>query len=203
MDQRLKKLQELQAVSRSLILSRAAALREGKESSFRSFKQELAKKKEITLRWQEETKKKFAAGAEQKQIIAQSKERKRLDILDKLKEVGGPFTDADQVKEYMDSSLVEGEKQTRLKKELQFARESSTTLPSVDPLFRIQVRLPTGRRRDKTAAEFADSLSAFLGKKADSVALPYIAFKSSLQKYSQNNNNNNINNNMYCVKLCM
>ena len=66
----------------------------------------------------------------------------------------------------------------------------------MDPLFRIQVRLPTGRRRDKTAAEFADSLSAFLGKKADSVALPYIAFKSSLQKYSQNNNNNNINNNM-------
>ena len=83
-------------------------MREGKESSFRSFKQELAKKKEITLRWQEETKKKFAAGAEQKQIIAQSKERKRLDILDKLKEVGGPFTDADQVKEYMESSTLHG-----------------------------------------------------------------------------------------------
>ena len=60
---------------------------------------------------------------------------------------GGPFTDAVQVQEAM-SGLSEKEKQARLKKELQFAREICTTLPSVDPLFRIQVTLPNKRRQN-------------------------------------------------------
>ena len=59
--------------------------------------------------------------------------------------------------------------QQRLK-EMQFARESSTTLPSVDSQFRIQVALPNNRRRDKTSKEFGDSLIAFQGKMAESAA---------------------------------
>ena len=194
-DQRLKKFQTLPAVSRSMILSKSAELLEGKETNFRSYRQELNKKRELELNWQEETKRKFANGAEEKQLVAQGKERKRLELLAKLKEDGGPFTDADQMQEYLDSSLAEGVKQARLKKELQFSRESSTTLPSVDPLFRIQVTLPSGKRRDKNPAEFAASLMAFLGKKADSVDLPYLTFKTSLMKYSDSNVINNNNNN--------
>ena len=96
------------------------------------------------------------------------------------------------VKEFLDNSTMEQHaKQTRLKMEIQFARESSTTLPSVDPLFRIQVTLPSGKRRDKNPAEFAESLMAFLGKKADSVALPYNVFRSSLQKYTDLSDTNN------------
>ena len=60
--------------------------------------------------------------------------------------------------------------QQRLKKEMQFARESSTTLPSVDSQFRIQVALPNNRRRDKTSKEFGDSLMVFQGKMAESAA---------------------------------
>ena len=191
-DYRLKKLQTLPAVSRSMILSRARELREGKESSFRSYREELARKEELELEWREETKKKFAEGAATKQIVAQTKERKRLNLLDKLKHCGGPFTEAEQVKEFLDNSTMEQHaKQTRLKMEIQFARESSTTLPSVDPLFRIQVTLPSGKRRDKNPAEFAESLMAFLGKKADSVALPYNVFRSSLQKYTDLSDTNN------------
>ena len=77
-DYRLKKLQTLPAVSRSMILSRARELREGKESSFRSYREELARKEELELEWREATKKKFADGAAAKQIVAQTKERKRL-----------------------------------------------------------------------------------------------------------------------------
>ena len=62
-------------------------------------------------------------------------------------------------------------------------------------LFRIQVTLPSGKRRDKNPAEFAASLMAFLGKKADSVDLPYLTFKTSLMKYSDSNVINNNNNN--------
>ena len=168
-----------------MILSRAKDLREGRVSDFRSYKTEMEEKRRLELNWQEKMKEKFAAGAEEKQIIAQAKERKRLDLLEELKEGGGPFTDADRVKEYVDrGGSPEKEKKKRLKKELQFARESSTTLPSTDPLFRIQVTLPNKKRRDKTNMEFVDSLMSFLGKKAESTAMEYNLFKTSLQKFS-------------------
>ena len=62
--------------------------------------------------------------------MAQQKERKRLDLLDQL----NAFTDAVQAQEYLAMpGLSEKEKQVRLKKELQFAMEICTTLPSVDP----------------------------------------------------------------------
>ena len=60
-------------------------------------------------------------------------------MLEELKQLGGPFTNAEEVEEYLTGSLSEKEKATRLKKEVKFARDSSTTLPQVDPLFKIQV----------------------------------------------------------------
>ena len=80
--------------------------------------------------------------------------------------------------------------------ELQFARESSTSLPHVDPLFKIQITLPSKKRREKTAQEFADSLMAYLGKRSDKATMEYSMFRISLAKYSsgegsvKDNNNN-------------
>ena len=51
-----------------------------------------------------------------------------------------------------------------MKKEKRFARKSSTTLPSVDSLFKIQVTLPSGKRRNKNAKEFGESLKVFLSE---------------------------------------
>lgn len=175
-----------------MILARAGELREGKASEFRTFKDQVQKKKQVELEWQEKTKEKFALGAEERQLVAQAKERKRLDMLDTLKAGGGPFTDAGQVKEYIDRpDLEEKEKQKRMKKELQFARESSTTLPSVDPLFRIQISLPNNRRREKTSREFAESLMAFLGKKGESRTVDYSMFRSSLRRFTPGSDYNN------------
>lgn len=197
-DYRLKKLQTLPAVSRSMVLARAKELREGKESEFRSFKLQVARKQEVELEWKERIKK-FAEGAGERQLVAQAKERKRLDLLDLLKAGGGPFTDAEQVQAYLDRpGLVEKEKQQRMKKELQFARVSSTTLLSVDPLFQIQVTLPNNRRRDKTAKEFGDSLMAFLGKMAESAAMEYNLFRSSLRNFNPESDGNNVNNCVCC-----
>ena len=52
---------------------------------------------------------------------------------------------------------------------MQFARESSTPLPSVDPIFKIMKRQPNGKRKMKTAYEFGEALSlmSFLGKRSD------------------------------------
>ena len=191
-DYRLKKLQTLEAVSRSMILAKSAELRDGEESNFRSFKVEVEMKRQLELDWQQRTKEKFAAGACEKQQVAQAKERKRLDLLDSLKENGGPFTDADQVQLYLDQEgITDREKQIRMKKEIQFARQSSTTLPSNDPIFKIQVSLPTGKRRDKNHQEFGVSLMMFLGKKADSHIMDYNVFRSSLRKYCDNSDGNN------------
>ena len=98
-------------------------------------------------------------------------------MMEKLKVVGGPFTNSDMVMEYMeDREVTEKLKQKRLKLELQFARESSTSLPHVDPLFKIQITLPSKKRREKTAQEFADSLVTYLGKKSDKATMEYNMF---------------------------
>ena len=63
-------------------------------------------------------------------MLGQIKERKRLNMLKQLKIDGGPFTDAEAVNKYLDSPLEDTKtKQSRLKLELRFARESSTNLP--------------------------------------------------------------------------
>ena len=56
-----------------------------------------------------------------------------------MKQEKGPWTNAEEVEEFMAKEISEKEKQARLKKEMKFARDSSTTLPKVDSLFKIQV----------------------------------------------------------------
>ena len=72
----------------------------------------------------------------------------------------------------------------RLKLELQFARDSSTTLPKNDPIFKMMITQPNKRRRDKTADEFGESLMIFLGKKTDQEMMDYSVFKSTIEKFT-------------------
>lgn len=174
-----------------MTLAVATELRAGKESRFRSFKKEVEMKRNLTMEWKEKIKEKVARGADMKAVVAQNKERKRLGVLEELRSWGGPFCSAEEVEEFINrEDLEDKEKQKRLKKELRFARESSTTLPSSDPLFRVQVTMPGGKRRDKNAEEFGAALMAFLGKKADSTTvMDYSIFRSSIKKYLMDNNN--------------
>ena len=187
-DYRLKKIQTLEAVSRSLILQRAKDLREEKETrGFRTFRKEAEAKREVELAWSLKMKEKMKLGYSEKQIIGQNKERKRLDMMEALKAADGPFTDAGSVQKYLDNDKIGNkEKQSRLKLELRFARESSTTLPQADQVFRIQVTMPNKKRRDKTVQEFGESLMVYLGKKSDKAVIEYKKFKESLEKFSLN-----------------
>ena len=182
-DYRLQKLQTLPAASRSIVLQKTRTLRDAsKGPSFRSFRKVVEIKREKEVEWNKNLKEKFATDAEKKQQAALGQERKRLGLLEDLKECGGPFTHAEQVEQYLaDEDIPEKDKQRRMKKEIQFARESSTTLPRVDPIFRIQVTQTNKKRRDKTEKEFGDSLMSYLGKKADRAISEYSAFKSSLR----------------------
>ena len=62
-----------------MILEKAAELRDGKETNFRSFKEEIERKKQLTYEWKQRTKEKIEQSTSIKQQIAQMKERKRLD----------------------------------------------------------------------------------------------------------------------------
>lgn len=117
--------------------------------------------------------------------MARHREEKRLDILDFLKSKGGggPFTDHREVDEYLGrTDETEKEKVKRMKMELQYARDSSTLLPKVDPIFRVQITvLETGKRRQKTPAEFGEALKSLLGKRSSRSVMEYNSFKETLR----------------------
>ena len=182
-DYRLKKLRTLNAVSRSIILQKSQELRAGQIPSFRGFKAAAQAKREVELKWSKDTREKFEKGSEQKQEMAQRNERKRLNMLDKLKHSGGPFTDSGEVEKFLEDPDVDDKtKQQRMKLEVQFARESTTLLPKVDPLFRIMRTLPNGKRRTKTAQEFGEALMSYLGRRSDRSTLEYDKFQQTLDK---------------------
>ena len=134
------------------------------------------------MEWNEKMALKLKDEARRKQEVSLGQERKRLLLLEYLKTKSGPFTNAEEVEQYIKSDVSEKEKQARMKKEVQFARDSSTTLPRVDPLFKIQEILPNKKRRDKTSAEFGDALMSYLGKKADRSVMEYATFQQSLRE---------------------
>ena len=139
-DNRVKKLQTLSAASRSIILKKTMSIKETSDmSSFRSFKKQVEMKRNLELQWNQKMSEKLKGDEERKQMVALGQERKRLVMLEELKEENGPFTNAEEVEKFMASKISENEKQVRLKKEVKYARESSTTLPRVDSRFKIQV----------------------------------------------------------------
>jgi hypothetical protein len=118
-DQRLKKMQTLGAASRSIILRKTRALREAREEvNFRSFRQQVEDKREKEVKWNTKMSEKMKDETERKQETALGQERKRLLALEKLKMKGGPFTNAEEVEEYLRSEIPEKEKQTRMKQEV-------------------------------------------------------------------------------------
>ena len=184
-DQRLKKFQTLNATSRSIVLQKTKQLRinHGSVNTFRSFRKQVEARRQLELKWNKKQEERFKTDADKKQEVSLVKERKRLNMLEELKSYKGPFTNSDEVQLYLDDPDVDiKDKQKRLKKEVQFARDSSTTLPKVSPIFKIQVTMKDKKRRDKTAIEFGDALKVYLGKKEERIQLDYSAFKESLRQ---------------------
>ena len=102
--------------------------------------------------------------------------------MQKLKEQRGPFTSAEEMDAYL-SDLDENnkkEEQKMMKLEISYARDTSTLLPKVDPLFKIRKVDLKGKQRDKTATEFGEALAVLLGRKADRRAMDYSTFRDCL-----------------------
>ena len=80
-DHRLKKLQTLGAVARSMIIQRTKELLNETTTSFRSFKAETEKRRLLELEWSSKMKQKFSDGAEAKQVDADISEKSALRCL--------------------------------------------------------------------------------------------------------------------------
>ena len=186
---RAQKLRQLEAVGRSIILDATGKLRIDNKESFRSFRKQAEELHKLKLQWSEKMKERFKAKIETKQAVALSKEEKRLDLLETLKNSGGPFTNSQQIDEYLSAAKVceaSATKETlkkkilkytqsRLKCEFRFARESST----------IQVLIPGKKRRDKTAEEFGVALKALYGKQAGKGTISLETFIDSLKSVTK------------------
>ena len=189
-DFRLHKSAQLGAVSRQHILQRCKEFREEAASSFRSYKQAAKDKRDLELFWTRTMKQKMKEGSDEKRETAIMNERKKLGMLEELKSGGGPITSAEEVDAFLATApatatataMDEKKKKQRMKMEIQYARDTSTLLPKVDPLFRIRKTLPSGKQRDKTSTEFGEALKVLLGKKGDRVGLDYSKFMESLEK---------------------
>ena len=93
-----------------------------------------------------------------------------LKQLDYLKSVGGPFTSVEAVTAYLDSDDTDKKKAIRLKTEVQYARDTSTSLAKVNPLFRIRTqKIGDERARQLTCAEFATNIKKLISQKLGAV----------------------------------
>ena len=99
------------------MLGKTQELREANQgSSFRSFKKAVEMKREKEVEWNQKIKARFAQEADMVRNVALGKERKRLDLLEKLKAEKGPFTSAEQVQDYMNTDIDPKTKQIRMKR---------------------------------------------------------------------------------------
>jgi hypothetical protein len=68
---------------------------------FRKKAEEIA---ELKMKWSKKLEEIFTGKLNQKQVEAVNSEQTRLELLEKLKEAGGPFTLAEQVEQYLSES---------------------------------------------------------------------------------------------------
>ena len=84
-----------------------------------------------------------------------------------LKKVDGPFTSEADIEKYLsDGTISMKEKRKRMKMEVQYARDTSLSIPKSNPLFRIRTFKQVGKKaRDLSAQEFGENLKQVINKK--------------------------------------
>ncbi|CAB4057090.1 unnamed protein product [Lepeophtheirus salmonis] len=129
----------------------------------------------------------FRNGSTEKEALVIEKESKKTNALRKVERRSSSFINVGEIDVFMQSSKNDSrKKQKRLKMKFSFPRESWKCLPKTDPLFRIQVTLPTKERRDKTADDYVIAIKALLDNRRDSTLTVTIEqFRNSMNKISQ------------------
>ena len=185
-DNRLKKKPRLETVSRDIVLHKTQVLRDFDQdpSFFRQMTAAVSKLKSIKTEWDERQQELRQIGLTKKESEALRIEQRKNNILARLKTVGGPFTKAEEVDEYISQEADLLKCQRRMREEITFARDTSQSLPRACPLFKIMtIDGTSGKRRVKTGGEFATSMKLLLGKQEEKTVVTRDDFKYALSKF--------------------
>ena len=164
-DYRLKKKSSFDAATRGTILKQTSILRGSVPSSeFRKMCPVVQEIAEIKYQWNTRQQELQSIGLDKKEANLLQVENRKLNILDKLKKQGGPFTSDEQIQVYLvDSKDPLKVKLSRMKDEVTYARDTCSSLPKSNPIFRIFNT--QGRKRTMlTPEDFGNNLKILLGK---------------------------------------
>ena len=78
------------------------------------------------------------------------------------------FTDVAAIDEFLanDNTITPEDKKKRMKMEVQYARDTSMSIPRSNPIFQIRTKKQQGKKaRDLTAEEFGENLKSLINKK--------------------------------------
>ena len=152
---------QLKLVSSSLVKASASDLLQGKEvkNEHRKISRKGGAIPEIILKWEQEQNKLKKAGMEEKEIANLAVDKMRNKDLEHLISCGGPFTNPEQVQNFMKTDIPEKEKNTRLYIEVRHAKNSSVAFPKVSDVFRLK---KGGKNLD--SSQYSANLCTYLGK---------------------------------------
>ena len=174
---------ELKAVSSSLVKAKAAELTEGKEVT--KVMKNVMKKgggvPQILEAWEQKQKELKKEGMDAKEIASISQDRQRNSDLNTLTSMGGPFTQPEQVEDYIeDPNETEEAKIKRLYVEVRHAKNSSLSFPKSSDLFRLK-----RKGKNLTSAEYAGNLTTYLGRISTKVNMGFDDFQEALSTISK------------------
>ena len=91
---------------------------------------------EIKKQWDDRQGKLKAAGLSAKESMQLAKKDRKMKVLNIVKKDRGPFTNNEEIDEYMESKIADQIKRQRMKNENTFARDSTRSIPAAVTLFR-------------------------------------------------------------------
>jgi len=179
-DQRLKKKPKLEAVARGTVLKETSKLRSAVSSEYRKMSPVVKVMDDIKLKWKQDQIELQAIGLSNKEARNLRIENRKLNILEKLKEKGGPFTSEEEVDYYLATTKNSNKEKTqRMRDEVTYARDTSLSLPKASPVFRIFNT--SGKKRIMlTPEEFGCNLKKLLGKKKERSIITLTDFQKAL-----------------------
>lgn len=179
-DQRLKKKPNIETVSRGTILKETQSLRKEVSSQYRSLESVVKVMDEIKATWKERQLELEIVGLTKKEAYNLHIENRKLNILESLKGDGGPFTSSEQIDEYLKCKKDVKTKSNRLRNEVVYARDTSSSLPKSNPVFRI-FTTENKKRKMLTVDQFANNLKILLGKKKQRNSITLGDFQNALK----------------------
>lgn len=182
-DHRLKKKGSLSTVSRGNILKKTTKLRDeaANPSEFRKMGNVVKVIENLEAEWNQKQQSLREVGLSKKEAQKLNVDQRKLIILEKLKLAGGPFTSAEQIDSYLEIEKDQKVAQKRLREEVTYARDTSTSLPRVHQLFKMMsVDKTTRKRKLLSATDFATNLKTLLGNSSTQCTITMEDFRNAL-----------------------